>query len=45
MSVNIMVLNWKLAYSLSIKNKHLMHEEYLGPLSGFWWFNDTHLSS
>jgi hypothetical protein len=20
-------------------------EEYLGPLSGFWWFNDTHLSS
>jgi hypothetical protein len=19
-------------------------EEYLGPLSGFWWFNDTHLS-
>jgi hypothetical protein len=23
MSVNFMVLNWKLAYSLSIKNKHL----------------------
>jgi hypothetical protein len=20
-------------------------EEYLGPLSGFWWFNDTYLSS
>jgi hypothetical protein len=19
-------------------------EEYLGPLSGFWWYNDTHLS-
>jgi hypothetical protein len=19
-------------------------EEYLGPLSAFWWFNDTHLS-
>jgi hypothetical protein len=19
-------------------------EEYLGPLSGFWWFNDPHLS-
>jgi hypothetical protein len=19
-------------------------EEYLGPLSRFWWFNDTHLS-
>jgi hypothetical protein len=26
MSVNIMVLNWKLAYSLSIKNKHLKHD-------------------
>jgi hypothetical protein len=23
MSVDFMVLNWKLAYSLSIKNKHL----------------------
>jgi hypothetical protein len=23
----------------------MAREEYLGPLSGFWWFNDTHLSS
>jgi hypothetical protein len=20
-------------------------EEYLGPLSGFWWFNDTRLGN
>jgi hypothetical protein len=26
MSVNIIVLSWKLAYSLSIKNKHLMQD-------------------
>jgi hypothetical protein len=26
MSVNIMVLNWKLAYSLSIKNKYLKRD-------------------
>jgi hypothetical protein len=26
MSVNTMVLNWKLAYSLSIKNKHLKRD-------------------
>jgi hypothetical protein len=26
MSVNIVVLNWKLAYSLSIKNKHLKRD-------------------
>jgi hypothetical protein len=26
MSVNFMVLNWKLAYSLSIKNKHLKRD-------------------
>jgi hypothetical protein len=23
----------------------MVNEEYLSPLSGFWWFNDTHLSS
>jgi hypothetical protein len=26
MNVNIMVLNWKLAYLLSIKNKHLKRD-------------------
>jgi hypothetical protein len=26
MSVNIMVLNWKVAYSLSIKKKHLKRD-------------------
>jgi hypothetical protein len=26
MNVNLMVLNWKLAYSLSIKNKHLKRD-------------------
>jgi hypothetical protein len=26
MSIELMVLNWKLAYSLSIKNKHLKQD-------------------
>jgi hypothetical protein len=32
-----------LGVPLSISRR--LPEEYLGTLSGFWWFNDTHLSS
>jgi hypothetical protein len=40
----IVYLLYDLSVLSSITKKGKI-EEYLGPLSGFWWFNDTHLSS
>jgi hypothetical protein len=45
---NLLIFIVYLLYDLSVLSsitKKGEIEEYLGPLSGFWWFNDTHLSS
>jgi hypothetical protein len=33
-----------LYWTISFMHKWKVLEEYLGPLSEFWWFNVTHLS-
>jgi hypothetical protein len=48
--ISVWVIAWaicskKLIYEVYISGlRQMVPEEYLGPLSGFWWYNYTHLS-